>query len=181
MLCSCRQLRGPVIRIGEMNVSGGANDGGGYGICPAHRNTSIPDGTNRCNVHIIPRYARAGCGGDVFFQNIGVSGYETGIHIVNSAWVRFRNVGAKAAVYTGGPHNAAMVVENSFWQWFEEGSAFAFRCDGQSDCRGRASVLLRGNNDTEAFVRTVYGACVFVDIAPTLHSSALNCNCILCI
>ena len=34
----------------------------------------------------------------------------------NSAWVRFRNVGAKASVFTGGPSNAAMVVENSFWQ-----------------------------------------------------------------
>ena len=122
-----RKPTGPVIRIGQMNVSGGANDGGSYG-----------------------------CGGNVFLQNLGVSGYESAIHIVNSAWVRFRNVGAKAAVWTGSVHNAAMIVENSFWQWFEEGSSFAFRCDGKSDCRALPSVVLRGNNDTVAFVRTVY-------------------------
>ena len=86
-------------------------------------------------------------------------GRRCGVQIVNSAWVRFRNTGVKAAVHTGGKSNAAMVLENSFWQWFEEGSSFAFRCDGKSDCRGLPSVILRGNNETFAFVRTVY-ACV---------------------
>eukprot|EP01051_Picozoa_sp_SAG22_P010849 SAG22_NODE_1001_length_6086_cov_3.870887_5_plen_361_part_00 len=122
-----KQPKGPVVRIGEHNVSGGANDGGSYG-----------------------------CGGNVFFQNMGFSGYECGVHILNSAWVRFRNTGVKAAVYTGGDSNAAMVLENSFWQWFEEGTAFEFRCDGQSDCLGKPSVIMRGNNETFAFVRTVY-------------------------
>lgn len=122
-----KQPTGPVIRIGEHNVSGGANDGGGLG-----------------------------CGGNVYFENIGLSGLESGLHIINSAWVRLRNVGVKASVHTGGDSNAAMVVENSFWQWFEEGSSFEFRCDGQSDCHGLPSVILRGNNETEAFVRTVY-------------------------
>lgn len=42
-----KQPTGPVVRIGEHNVSGGANDGGSYG-----------------------------CGGNVFFQNMGLSGYE---------------------------------------------------------------------------------------------------------
>jgi hypothetical protein len=40
-----------------------------------------------------------------------VSGYECGLHIINSAWVRLRNVGVKAAVHTGGDSNAAMVRE----------------------------------------------------------------------
>ena len=107
--------RGPVIRIGDHNVSGGANDGGSYG-----------------------------CGGNVFLQNIGVSGLECGVNIVNSAWVRFRNCGIKAAIDTGGAVNAAMVLENSFWQWFEEGTSFEYRCNGQSDCGGKPAVILRG-------------------------------------
>lgn len=178
-------LQGPVVRIGEHNVSGGANDGGSYG-----------------------------CGGNVFFQNMGISGYECGVHILNSAWVRFRNTGVKAGVYTGSDSNAAMVLEvniaiasamvrlcekrrflfptslqlmqcllaeqllamvrggcvgpedslsNSSFGCTRltssvcaSGTAFEFRCDGQSDCRGKPSVILRGNNETFAFVRTVY-------------------------
>lgn len=79
-----KQAAGPVIRIGEHNVSGGVDDGGGLG-----------------------------CGGNVYLQNIGVSGYECGLHIINSAWVRLRNVGVKAAVHTGGDSNAAMVRERA--------------------------------------------------------------------
>ena len=48
---------------------------------------------------------------------MGFFGHECGIHIINSAWVRLRNTGAKASAYTGGDSNAAMVLENSFWQW----------------------------------------------------------------
>ena len=51
------------------------------------------------------------------FENMGFFGHECGIHIINSAWVRLRNTGAKASAYTGGDSNAAMVLENSFWQW----------------------------------------------------------------
>ena len=87
-LIMSNQKAGPVVRIGHHNVSGGPNDGGGLG-----------------------------CGGDVYFENMGFFGHECGIHIINSAWVRLRNTGAKASAYTGGDSNAAMVLENSFWQW----------------------------------------------------------------
>ena len=70
-------------------------------------------------------------------QDLTFSGGETAIYIGNSAGVRFINVGAIAGLdgdgvnttaegcnATGcnvviGSMSAAMVVENSFWLWFE--------------------------------------------------------------
>ena len=75
------QTLGPVIRIGEHNVSGGANDGERF------RSILRLFYVDFALLKRRPLGAGGGlgCGGNVFFQNIGVSGYECGIHIVVGA------------------------------------------------------------------------------------------------
>jgi len=110
----------------------------------------------------------------LFLSDVAVHGDHCAIYIVNTAGVRFVNVGAHASVdadhgnYTEegcnatacnvvlGSMSAAMVVENSFWLWFER---VAFSAQGLSgscphpykttptnDCQWgqRPTVLLRG-------------------------------------
>jgi hypothetical protein len=96
----------------------------------------------------------------LYMQDVTITGDTLAIHILNTASVRFVNVGAAAGRdadhvnttdcnATGcnvvlGSMNAAMLVENSFWLWFER-VAFDFApALGQ-----RPSVILRGRNCKE--------------------------------
>ena len=109
---------------------------------------------------------------DIFLENFDIEGETLAIYISNAALVRFVNVGAQInqdsdqvnATVEGcnrtncnvvlGSTNAAMVVESSFWLWFERCGFTAIRNSGlcphypqrtpRCDYGQRPSVILRG-------------------------------------
>jgi hypothetical protein len=102
--------------------------------------------------------------GDVFMQDLEVYGNYLAIYVANAAYVRFINVGAQIegasdSVDTSpggcnrtncnvvlGSLNAALVIENSFWLWFERcGFVSPISFNGQ-----RPSVILRGQGHCNA-------------------------------
>jgi hypothetical protein len=121
--------------------------------------------------------------GSVTLHNLVLNGQTLGVHIIDSAGIRFTNVGVYAHINSDGvdtsaegcsgcnvvlgSNNTAMVVENSFWLWFET-TSFEFlyynsgcKRDNTADeaaCWGqRPVVVLRGSNAPGHFgVKSVY-------------------------
>lgn len=121
--------------------------------------------------------------GSVTVHNLVLNGQTLGVHIIDSAGIRFTNVGVYASVNSDGvdtslggcsncnvvlgSNNTAMVVENSFWLWFETTSfEFLYYSSGcsrdnakdESACWGqRPVIVLRGSNAPGHFgVKSVY-------------------------
>ena len=114
---------GPAVRLFTRNASGPVLQAGylpgsaGYatlaaGGCPGGR----VGATGGCQTF-----------GGAYLEGLSIEGLETGLIIANTCWIRLRNCGVSAELLTGTANNAAMVVYNTFWVWFEEGGSFAFR------------------------------------------------------
>ena len=114
--------------------------------------------------------------------NVHQHGQSLGVHIIDSAGIRCHNVGVSAGVNSDkvdtspdgcdgcnvvlGSNNAAMVVENSFWLWFETTSfEFLYYQSGcqltaatERPCWGqRPVVIVRGSNESYRFgIKDVY-------------------------
>ena len=120
--------------------------------------------------------------GGIQLEGLAIHGQTLGVHIIDSAGIRCHNVGVSAGVNSDkvdtspdgcdgcnvvlGSNNAAMVVENSFWLWFETTSfEFLYYQSGcqltaatERPCWGqRPVVIVRGSNETYKFgIKDVY-------------------------
>jgi hypothetical protein len=112
--------------------------------------------------------------GGNFMTNVMVHGQSSGVILRNVALVRFTDVGIKAAVNADRVNssllgcnvvlnstNAALVIENSYWLWFERCS---FQALGVGDLLGQRPVILMKGLEPEVIgVNNVY-LVVFRDI-----------------
>lgn len=70
------------------------------------------------------------------FENLSVQGGRTGFHYTETANIRLRNVGV-SVTNTGHADNASILMENSFWAWYEN-------CAFNAPSATTPSVILRG-------------------------------------